>query len=80
MGSVAHLSEEAHRAAKEFCRRHGLRMSEWVSELIMEAVKGEPPACLPRREPVRLTTPVNPEPTLPGDEPWSKPPFWAGGK
>ena len=84
MGQVVHLTDEAHEAAKAFCKQHGLKMTEWVSGLVLDAIArtaatGQVPVVgvypvVPRKMPVQ----TNPEPTLPGDEPWSKPPFWAG--
>lgn len=38
MSKVVHLSDEAHTAAKNFCKQHGLKMSDWVAELIAEAI------------------------------------------
>jgi hypothetical protein len=35
---VVHLSTEAHTKAKDFCKQHSLRMSEWVAGLIDDAV------------------------------------------
>lgn len=80
MGQVVHLTDEAHVRAKQFCKDHGLKMSEWVSGLVLDAIRRGPggltlvgPAPVPRRVVVE-----NPEPTLPGNEPWSRPPFWSG--
>lgn len=34
---LVHLSDEAHQMAQEFCRKQGITMKQWVSELILEA-------------------------------------------
>lgn len=41
MSKVIHLSDDAHNKAKEFCREHALKMSDWVATLINLAVCGE---------------------------------------
>lgn len=38
MSKVIHLSNEAHQKAKEYCTRHGLKMSDWVADLIIATV------------------------------------------
>lgn len=38
MSKVVHLTDEAHRRAKDFCKQQGLKMSDWVAKLIDEAV------------------------------------------
>ncbi len=57
MSKVVHLSDEAHTAAKNFCKQHGLKMSDWVAELIGDAIVNKrvspsavppPPAARPR--------------------------------
>lgn len=40
MSKVIHLSDEAHAKAKAFCREHGLKMSDWVANLIDTAMQG----------------------------------------
>ncbi len=44
MSKVVHLSEEAHAEAKTFCKARGLKMSDWVASLIIDAVSGKPGA------------------------------------
>lgn len=44
MSKVIHLSDEAHHEAKEYCKVHGLRMSDWVAELIKAALAHGDPA------------------------------------
>jgi len=39
MSKVIHLSDSAHNAAKNFCKLHGLKMSDWVADLIADAVQ-----------------------------------------
>lgn len=41
MSKVVHLSDDAHNNAKQFCREHDLKMSDWVATLINLAVRGE---------------------------------------
>ena len=41
MSKVIHLSDDAHNKAKEFCREHSLKMSDWVAALINLAISGE---------------------------------------
>ena len=38
MSKVVHLCDEAHAAAKVFCKDNSLRMSDWVAALIDEAI------------------------------------------
>jgi hypothetical protein len=38
MSKVIHLSDDAHNKAKEFCRQHELKMSDWVAGLIAAAI------------------------------------------
>lgn len=40
MSKVIHLSDDAHAKAKAFCREHGLKMSDWVANLIDSAMQG----------------------------------------
>ena len=41
MSKVIHLSDRAHHHAKVHCQRGGLKMSEWVAQLIDQAVNGD---------------------------------------
>ena len=38
MSKVVHLSDEAHNKAKAYCKRFGLKMSDWVAVLIERAM------------------------------------------
>lgn len=38
MSKVVHLTEDAHRRAKDFCNENDLKMSDWVAMLIEEAI------------------------------------------
>ena len=38
MSKVVHLSNEAHAAAKVYCKENGLKMSDWVASLITKAI------------------------------------------
>jgi len=57
MSKVIHLSNEAHAIAKDYCKRNGLRMSDWVASLIEEAIQSpqtrpEPAAPPPPEQPI----------------------------
>lgn len=81
MSKVVHLSDSAHRRAKEFCRLHGLKMSDWVATLVNEAVdKGRTDTkvrtLVPKKkilEKLESVAQVE-EPEVPV---YAKPPFWA---
>lgn len=34
---VVHVKPKVHEAAKAYCKEHGLKMSDWVSKLILDA-------------------------------------------
>lgn len=82
MSRVVHLSNEAHQQAKEYCNEHGLRMSDWVAELIAAAVQTQEskrPATsvnedLPRKKPLTKITESSDEAALSA---YARPPFWA---
>ncbi len=38
MSKVIHLSDHAHNNAKNFCKQNGLKMSDWVADLIADAI------------------------------------------
>ena len=38
MSKVVHLSNDAHAAAKAYCKENGLKMSDWVASLITKAI------------------------------------------
>jgi hypothetical protein len=38
MSKVVHLSDDSHNKAKDFCKQHRLRMSDWVAALIDDAI------------------------------------------
>lgn len=86
MSKVIHLSDEAHHKAKEFCREHGLKMSDWVANLIEVAISngvGAIPmiqsnvrALVQKKKPLELMD--DPQPTLEDGLPvYAAPPFWA---
>ena len=56
MSKVIHLSNEAHGLAKQYCKSKGLKMSDWVGALIMDAVSASEPREAP--EPVVEPQPV----------------------
>lgn len=41
MSKVVHLSNAAHQRAKDFCQIKGLRMSDWVADLIANAIAAD---------------------------------------
>ena len=41
MSKVVHLSDEAHDKAKLYCKKRGLKMSDWVAQLIDATVDGD---------------------------------------
>ena len=86
MSKVVHLSDEAHHKAKEFCREHGLKMSDWVANLIDMAIEhgvGAVPlaennvrALVQRKK--TLESMDEPQPTADDGLPvYAAPPFWA---
>ncbi len=88
MSKVVHLSEDAHRRAKDFCYERGLKMSDWVAQLIEDAISSasapaEPKLrnLMPKKKildrletvPAQVRAPEVTD-TVPA---WSQPPFWA---
>ena len=88
MSKVVHLADPSHRRAKEFCKEHSLRMSDWVAALIEDAI------ATGRTDPtVRTLTPkkkilaklhLTPQIDEAGVPVYARPPFWShkaqGGK
>ena len=55
MSKVVHLSNDAHAAAKAYCKENGLKMSDWVASLItkaMSAVQDPEPMPVPTAMPI----------------------------
>jgi hypothetical protein len=89
MSKVVHLSDDAHKQAKVFCREKGLKMSDWVATLIGEAIaKGHTDAkvrtLVPKKRILeRLETKSQLQPPAQAaaaeeDVPaYARPPFWA---
>ncbi len=80
MSKVVHLSEEAHAKAKVHCKSRGVRMSDWVAELIEKALVA-PAAVTPertllnqRKQLPRLET--APKTDSEGVAVYAAPPFW----
>lgn len=70
-GKVFHVDDETHRLATEYCGARGIVLEEWIAVLVRGAVSGE------RGDPVvKKKIPVFVAESE--DEPWSRPPFWAG--
>jgi len=82
-GKVIHVTDEVHAIVKAFCNRKNFNMTQWVSKILLNAVeigKISPDKQIIDKKPIRVG------PTLPPqrvevreeDNPWIKPPFWAG--
>ena len=61
MSKVVHLSNDAHAAAKAYCKENGLKMSDWVASLITKAIcVVQEPAPEPIPAPVQALAPAQP--------------------
>lgn len=80
---VVHLSTDAHTLAKEYCKERGLKMSDWVANLIRHSVSETRKEAVVNN--VRDLVPKKrvgadddkhevEESTTPA---WAQPPFWA---
>jgi len=93
MSRVVHLSDKTHQQAKEYCHKHGVRMSDWVGALIVAAIQEKKPRMDPVEDPpsasvqIPSTAKKKPLPKI-EDQPqrtenglplYSAPPFWATG-
>ena len=85
MSKVVHLSNEAHAQAKVYCKSRGLKMSDWVGALIIEAIteneETKPPepqveSTAPRKKKLPKTDDTV-QSTEQGVPVYSQPPFWA---
>jgi len=54
MSKVVHLSDDAHNLAKDYCTKLGVKMSDWVADLIIRAITGT----LPNPRPAQAATPA----------------------
>ncbi|OGQ91658.1 MAG: hypothetical protein A2289_19400 [Deltaproteobacteria bacterium RIFOXYA12_FULL_58_15] len=84
MSKVVHLSEEAHIRAKDFCKLHSLRMSDWVATLIDEAItKGRTDTnvrtLVPKKK-ILEKLEAKPQMDDAGVPVYSRPPFWNSHK
>lgn len=93
MSKVVHLSDNAHRQAKEYCSPRSLKMSDWVGMLIEQAT--QPDAVRPGADSDDLRAPdgspsllvpkkrisgydhVEPQTDDEGTPVYAAPPFWA---
>lgn len=81
-GKVIHISDAMHTRLRSHCDAGGISMRQYVEELLTDALDGltarsqERPEPRQEREVVRKKPlpPIEPET---GDEPWTRPPFWA---
>jgi len=82
MSKVVHLSNDAHTQAKLFCKETGVRMSDWVADLIKEAIARQDIALAEERDVVGRKKPLHrleertvqvPEEAVPA---YAMPPFW----
>ncbi|MEL6545173.1 MAG: hypothetical protein AAFQ82_11155 [Myxococcota bacterium] len=79
---VVHLSTDAHSLAKKHCKENGLKMSDWVANLIRQAVSEAKKETITNN--VRDLVPKK---RVDADEikaeekeevpAWAQPPFWA---
>ena len=85
MSKVVHLSNEAHAQAKVYCKSRGLKMSDWVGALIIEAISDNEEVKAPEPQ-VESTAPKKKklpktddtvQATDQGVPVYSQPPFWA---
>lgn len=89
-GKVIHLSDEIHSKMTSFCKEHNLVASQWVESLINRAVDNDPPLFdkdgnlnkemtkAVMTEIVKKKEQPQSQPSSSSDDPWSRPPFWAG--
>ena len=85
MSKVVHLSNDAHALAKVYCKSRGLKMSDWVGSLIIDAISAqeepkqpEQPqdVSLPRKKQLpRMDESI--QSTADGVPVYAQPPFWA---
>ena len=83
-GKVIHVSDEMHARVRAHCEARCIPMRIWVEEQLEAAMSAPSPQ---KRSfvPASQVAPV-PKKRLPeiesetGDEPWARPPFWAGRK
>ena len=92
MSKVVHLSNDAHAEAKVFCKARGLKMSDWVGSLILEAISAQTqeevePAPVPVQEvpavPRKKKLPEMDDTVQSADDGtpvYAQPPFWAKPK
>ena len=88
MSKVVHLSNDAHALAKVYCKSRGLKMSDWVGSLIIDAISAqeepkqpEQPqdVSLPRKKQLpRMDETI--QSTADGVPVYAQPPFWAKSK
>ncbi len=68
---VVHVTSEAHAAVKAFCKRHGLVMRDWVSEVLLELIDKHSPIGPVKDRPIKsLRTQET--------DAFERPPFYAG--
>ena len=75
LAHVVHIPEPLHRELKAHCAARGLSMKALVATLIRRELRAPvvPSKCLKVEEPEANRTPEGT-----GEDPWAKPPFWAG--
>ena len=91
MSKVVHLSDDAHAKAKNFCRKNGFKMSDWVASLIDSAISSEDSdmmegsesedanirAFVPKKKVLQRLDEAAPQPAAEeGVPPYAQPPFW----
>ncbi len=73
MGKVVHINDDTHARAKEFCKKNGIRLKDWISKLVERGVLDVIP--ITRVGPVQRKT--LPKMESGGSSDGDAPPFWA---
>jgi hypothetical protein len=80
MSKVVHLIDSSHRRAKEFCKEHALRMSDWVAALIEDAIangRTDPSVrTLAPKKKILAKLQLTPQADDTGMPVYARPPFW----
>ncbi len=79
---VIHLSTDAHTLAKKHCKEHGLKMSDWVANLIRQAISESKEETITSNvrnfvSKKRVAVPSSLEDQVEEVPAWAQPPFWA---
>ena len=84
MSKVVHLSDDAHNFAKDYCTKHGVKMSDWVAELIEDAItncRTDPTVqTLAPKKKILQWLQLTPQTDETGVPVYARPPFWSHAK